>query len=194
MLFLPILGTIVKAINACINHAYVTTKTKGFNKNKIEPPKSSHVTLTCFMIRHTHQSHRTQCTPLKNVSFFIYIFLKFIFPQSKTTTTDSDTHSLREQMKNMGEEETKIIPNVKTTKNPYTPPPFPKTPLLLLHILLTAFLLPSISAFDYADALSKSLLYFESQRSGRLPYNHRVSWRDHSGLTDGLEQGVSFLF
>ena len=46
-------------------------------------------------------------------------------------------------------------------------------------------------AFDYADALSKSLLYFESQRSGRLPYNQRVNWRDHSGLTDGLEQGVS---
>ena len=46
-------------------------------------------------------------------------------------------------------------------------------------------------AFDYYDALSKSLLYFESQRSGRLPYNQRVTWRDHSGLTDGLEQGVS---
>ncbi|KAF2284893.1 hypothetical protein GH714_032063 [Hevea brasiliensis] len=45
-------------------------------------------------------------------------------------------------------------------------------------------------AFDYADALNKSLLYFEAQRSGRLPYNQRVTWRDHSGLTDGLEQGV----
>lgn len=46
-------------------------------------------------------------------------------------------------------------------------------------------------AFDYKDALSKSLLYFEAQRSGRLPYDHRVRWRGHSGLTDGLEQGVS---
>lgn len=47
--------------------------------------------------------------------------------------------------------------------------------------------------FDYGEALAKSLLYFESQRSGRLPYNQRVTWRGHSGLTDGLEQGVSLL-
>ena len=46
-------------------------------------------------------------------------------------------------------------------------------------------------AVDYGDALKKSLLYFESQRSGRLPFNQRVTWRHHSGLTDGLEQGVS---
>ena len=43
---------------------------------------------------------------------------------------------------------------------------------------------------DYEDALHKSLLYFEAQRSGRLPHGQRVAWRDHSGLTDGLEQGV----
>lgn len=46
---------------------------------------------------------------------------------------------------------------------------------------------------DYADALTKSLLYFEAQRSGRLPYNQRVTWRDNSGLTDGLEQGVDLV-
>uniref|UniRef100_A0A0D2ZTG6 cellulase n=1 Tax=Brassica oleracea var. oleracea TaxID=109376 RepID=A0A0D2ZTG6_BRAOL len=48
-----------------------------------------------------------------------------------------------------------------------------------------------VGAFDYGEALSKSLLYFEAQRSGRLPYNQRVTWRDHSGLTDGLEQGIT---
>ncbi|KAG9455081.1 hypothetical protein H6P81_007985 [Aristolochia fimbriata] len=47
--------------------------------------------------------------------------------------------------------------------------------------------------YNYSDALSKSLLYFEAQRSGRLPYNQRVTWRDHSGLTDGLEQGVDLV-
>ena len=46
------------------------------------------------------------------------------------------------------------------------------------------------AAHDYGDALSKSLLYFEAQRSGRLPHGQRVAWRDHSGLTDGLEQRV----
>uniref|UniRef100_N1QX90 Endoglucanase n=1 Tax=Aegilops tauschii TaxID=37682 RepID=N1QX90_AEGTA len=46
---------------------------------------------------------------------------------------------------------------------------------------------------DYEQALRKSLLYFEAQRSGRLPYGQRVAWRDHSGLTDGLEQGVDLV-
>ncbi|XP_019456304.1 PREDICTED: endoglucanase 11-like [Lupinus angustifolius] len=46
---------------------------------------------------------------------------------------------------------------------------------------------------NYGKALSQSLLYFESQRSGRLPYNQRVTWRHHSGLTDGLEQGVDLV-
>uniref|UniRef100_A0A0E0NKQ7 Endoglucanase n=1 Tax=Oryza rufipogon TaxID=4529 RepID=A0A0E0NKQ7_ORYRU len=48
-------------------------------------------------------------------------------------------------------------------------------------------------AHNYEDALRKSLLYFEAQRSGRLPHNQRVAWRDHSGLTDGLEQGVDLV-
>ncbi|KAK3021751.1 hypothetical protein RJ639_045694 [Escallonia herrerae] len=61
-------------------------------------------------------------------------------------------------------------------------------------LLLSLFaIFASARAFDYADALSKSLLYFEAQRSGRLPYNQRVTWRDHSGLTDGLEQGVDLV-
>nr|GLL17673.1 endoglucanase 11-like [Ipomoea trifida] len=54
-------------------------------------------------------------------------------------------------------------------------------------------LLPFSHSLDYKDALSKSFLYFEAQRSGRLPYNQRVTWRHHSGLTDGLEQGVDLV-
>ncbi|OMO88856.1 Six-hairpin glycosidase-like protein [Corchorus capsularis] len=75
----------------------------------------------------------------------------------------------------------------------------PRFPLHCSSLLLLALLsVSSISstsaqAFDYGDALKKSLLYFESQRSGRLPYNQRVTWRDHSGLTDGLEQGVDLV-
>lgn len=62
-----------------------------------------------------------------------------------------------------------------------------------LYVLPLFFIFSNASAFDYAEALTKSLLYFEAQRSGRLPYNQRVPWRDHSGLTDGLEQGVKFI-
>lgn len=65
--------------------------------------------------------------------------------------------------------------------------------LILISIFINVSAAATAAAFDYADALSKSLLYFEAQRSGRLPYNQRVAWRDHSGLNDGLEQGVSLI-
>ncbi|KAL3632898.1 hypothetical protein CASFOL_025882 [Castilleja foliolosa] len=75
--------------------------------------------------------------------------------------------------------------------NPLT---YPKHFHLMLLPLITLFLtLPFSHSFDYGDALSKSLLYFEAQRSGHLPYNQRVTWRHHSGLTDGLEQGVDLV-
>ncbi|KAJ3700658.1 hypothetical protein LUZ61_004363 [Rhynchospora tenuis] len=66
---------------------------------------------------------------------------------------------------------------------------------VLLAMLLGAFSWSCLAEVkhDYRDALHKSLLYFEAQRSGRLPYNQRVSWRGHSGLTDGLEQGVDLV-
>ncbi|KAG1327067.1 endoglucanase 11 [Cocos nucifera] len=65
---------------------------------------------------------------------------------------------------------------------------------LLLILAFVWILLPAAAAkFDYKNALSKSLLYFEAQRSGRLPYNQRVTWRGHSGLTDGLQQGVDLV-
>ncbi|KAK7276525.1 hypothetical protein RIF29_17666 [Crotalaria pallida] len=73
-----------------------------------------------------------------------------------------------------------------------------KISILQQHCCLCLFIFTIIftsttQAFDYGDALSKSLLYFEAQRSGRIPYNQRVTWRDHSGLTDGLEQGVDLV-
>jgi len=44
---------------------------------------------------------------------------------------------------------------------------------------------------DYRAALSNSLLYFEGQRSGKLPANQRVQWRGDSALADGRDHGVS---
>ncbi|KAK1276443.1 Endoglucanase 3 [Acorus gramineus] len=38
---------------------------------------------------------------------------------------------------------------------------------------------------NYSDALAKSILYFQGQRSGRLPPDQRIKWRSHSGLNDG---------
>ncbi|KAM0896694.1 hypothetical protein ACQ4PT_023021 [Festuca glaucescens] len=72
---------------------------------------------------------------------------------------------------------------------PAAPPPV----LLAAALLALLSLAGAAEAPDYGDALSKSLLYFEAQRSGRLPYGQRVRWRGHSGLTDGLQQGVDLV-
>lgn len=59
-------------------------------------------------------------------------------------------------------------------------------PLFLLLWVPIAF-----AGHDYGQALSKSILFFEAQRSGYLPNNQRVKWRAHSGLNDGKASGVS---
>ena len=44
--------------------------------------------------------------------------------------------------------------------------------------------------FDYAEALQDSMLFYESQRSGKLPADNRVAWRGDSDLTDGADHGL----
>ncbi|KAF9597247.1 hypothetical protein IFM89_016388 [Coptis chinensis] len=44
--------------------------------------------------------------------------------------------------------------------------------------------------FDYKDALTKAILFFEGQRSGKLPTNQRVTWRGDSALADGQSENV----
>lgn len=68
--------------------------------------------------------------------------------------------------------------------------------LLLPHFFVTLLLLLTrmpimvISYHDYHDALMKSILFFEGQRSGYLPPDQRARWRGDSGLGDGAERGV----
>ncbi|MFI7574744.1 glycoside hydrolase family 9 protein [Micromonospora sp. NPDC049497] len=45
-------------------------------------------------------------------------------------------------------------------------------------------------AFNYAEALQKSLFFYEAQQSGRKPAWNRVSWRGDSALTDGADVGL----
>jgi endoglucanase len=45
-------------------------------------------------------------------------------------------------------------------------------------------------AFNYAEALQKSMFFYEAQRSGDLPEDNRVSWRGDSGLNDGADVGL----
>eukprot|EP01018_Ginkgo_biloba_P039442 Gb_32668 [translate_table: standard] len=66
--------------------------------------------------------------------------------------------------------------------------------LVISLFLLWASLVSSYNtAPNYADALSKSILFFEAQRSGKLPPNQRVSWRRDSALSDGSSQHVDLV-
>ena len=47
-----------------------------------------------------------------------------------------------------------------------------------------------LSSPNYHGALAKAILFFEGQRSGRLPANQRVKWRGDSALTDGQGENV----
>lgn len=48
----------------------------------------------------------------------------------------------------------------------------------------------STTTFAYRDALGKAILFFEGQRSGKLPESQRVKWRGNSALSDGKPENV----
>lgn len=48
------------------------------------------------------------------------------------------------------------------------------------------------NGYDYKDALSKAILFFEGQRSGKLPSSQRVKWRGDSALSDGKPENVGY--
>ncbi|WP_439657056.1 glycoside hydrolase family 9 protein [Lentzea sp. HUAS TT2] len=45
-------------------------------------------------------------------------------------------------------------------------------------------------AFNYGEALQKSVWFYDAQRSGKLPAGNRVSWRGDSALRDGSDVGL----
>src|SRR5688572_17263342 len=60
----------------------------------------------------------------------------------------------------------------------------------LLAACLAFFVTPLVAQnFNYAEALQKSLFFYEAQRSGDLPPANRVNWRGDSGLQDGADVG-----
>ena len=61
--------------------------------------------------------------------------------------------------------------------------------------IFEVFNLPGLASaatanYNYAEVLQKSLYFYEAQRSGDLPANHRVEWRGDSGLKDGADNGI----
>nr|WDA53383.1 endo-1,4-beta glucanase 3 [Erycina pusilla] len=64
--------------------------------------------------------------------------------------------------------------------------------LLCLFFFSSLFLI-SFSAKanpNYNDALEKSILFFEGQRSGKLPSDQKITWRSNSALNDGSAANV----
>ncbi len=49
--------------------------------------------------------------------------------------------------------------------------------------------LPLPGTFNYGEALQKSILFYEAQRSGDLPATNRLPWRGDSALNDGADVG-----
>ncbi|KAE8710295.1 Endoglucanase 8 [Hibiscus syriacus] len=75
-----------------------------------------------------------------------------------------------------------------TRKSFSSPVIFP--PILTVSFVLLLFATPIVAAHDYRDALRKSVLFFEGQRSGKLPPDQRLKWRRDSALRDGSTAGV----
>lgn len=65
--------------------------------------------------------------------------------------------------------------------------------ILLIGIIQGFLHFDGVSAIEYKEALTKSILFYEGQRSGRLPSTQRVTWRGDSALTDGALDNVRCL-
>ncbi|XP_059443129.1 endoglucanase 1-like [Corylus avellana] len=68
-----------------------------------------------------------------------------------------------------------------------------KMKILCLTLCSLFLFCSAFTSDDYADALEKSILFFEGQRSGKLPSNQRASWRGDSALSDGSSVNVDLV-
>ncbi|GLT78176.1 hypothetical protein SLA2020_497210 [Shorea laevis] len=53
--------------------------------------------------------------------------------------------------------------------------------------------LSSSTSYNYKVALANAILFFEGQRSGKLPSSQRVKWRGDSALSDGKPANVNLV-
>lgn len=65
--------------------------------------------------------------------------------------------------------------------------------LLITSVLALTGPLSGQPAFNYAEALQKSMFFYEAQQSGVLPESNRVTWRGDSALDDGGDVGVDLI-
>ncbi|RDY06234.1 Endoglucanase 8, partial [Mucuna pruriens] len=68
------------------------------------------------------------------------------------------------------------------------PTTYINAPLVVTMTTITVIVtMTRAASIDYGDALRKSILYFEGQRSGMLPPSQRMKWRKDSALNDGSD-------
>ncbi|KAJ4706208.1 Endoglucanase [Melia azedarach] len=65
--------------------------------------------------------------------------------------------------------------------------------MLLFIGLVGIMMLMGVASHNYGDALSKSILFYEGQRSGKMPSNQRMTWRKDSALGDGDDVGIDLV-
>ncbi|KAI4326776.1 hypothetical protein L6164_019312 [Bauhinia variegata] len=66
--------------------------------------------------------------------------------------------------------------------------------LLILDLSSYSYSHPfTFTSQDYCNALEKSILFFEGQRSGKLPSDQHLTWRGNSGLSDGSAYHVDLV-
>ncbi|KAE8667905.1 Endoglucanase 13 [Hibiscus syriacus] len=64
---------------------------------------------------------------------------------------------------------------------------------LVLVGLLTVTTATATDESNYGEALDKTFMFLEAQRSGKLPSDRRVKWRGDSGLGDGSLRNVDLV-
>jgi len=47
-----------------------------------------------------------------------------------------------------------------------------------------------MTEYNYGQVLHLSYLFYEAQRSGKLPNTTRIPWRGDSGMDDGKDVGL----
>lgn len=58
------------------------------------------------------------------------------------------------------------------------------------NVILALILLAGVAkSYDYNTVLRLSLMFYEAQRSGHLPENNRIPWRNDSATTDLGQNG-----
>ncbi|MDP4181084.1 MAG: glycoside hydrolase family 9 protein [Bacillota bacterium] len=62
--------------------------------------------------------------------------------------------------------------------------------LLTTSITLPQPVVNAATNYNYGEALQKSIMFYEFQRSGKMPDNKRNNWRGDSGMTDGADNNI----